>query len=526
MLKKRFLIAKNNSADTDSGVLLEAAPFIETKPTTKIAGTSNTYLALLIFVAAVSFYFMTVSGHHYSIDGIAYYQQAKTLLFQGTFRFNPPLVWNTAHFTYTYWSEGLSLAYIPFLAVFAYIVFPNDATFQVVPGNSSALITDAGYRYVSLSNSIFTAITVSLLFLLAVKFGFSQKRAALVAAVYGLASPAAGYHKEDFAQPLATMFQVLGIYLVVLAFQTPVTTRRYYFLALAGLSLGLLTLTRSESLVIVVPFVGLLILWQYRKLNLTRFLLTGVSFVSLLTLILLFHFWVNYIKSGTIMGTQTNQFNSLWDITTFLKSLIGILFSPGRGLVVFFPLVLYVPYGLYLLYREGNRKWAITFGSLIVISFIFYSYWYAWWGGVSWGPRFFVPLFPFFTLIAFWPKRPGRFLVGFKQTILYPLLKLIVILWGFITALGGTLLQWYRFETTGLPLIKDDPTAIYYRLESNLIWMRWQSFLDWRGFDLYAINHLRDGQTWRLIAVVILGAIFLLAAGLTRYLVDPRKKYW
>lgn len=527
MLKRPSLAAKVNiKPGSGIKILVKDTTFNEANPAGKYASKSNLYLALLFFVGSLAYYFMTSSGHHYSIDGIAYFQQAKPLLYNGTFKYDPPLVWSTTRFTYTYWSEGLSLAYIPFLAFFAYVVFPNDATFRIIPDTGSSLLFDEGYRYINLSNSIFTAVTVSLLFLLAIKFGFTQKRAALVAAIYGLASPAAGYHKEDFAQPLATMFQVLAVYLLVLAFHTFKIRQRFLFLALTGLSLGLLTLTRSESLVIVVPFFGLLVLWQYRKQKLIPFFLTILSFVILLAPVLLFHFWVNYIKSGTIMGNQTNQFNSLTDIATLLKSLIGILFSPGRGLVIFFPLVVYAPYGLYLQYREGNQKWAITFGALLGVSIIFYSYWYAWWGGVSWGPRFFVPLIPFFTLLAFWPRRPGRFLVGFKETRLYPLIKFVLILEGFITSLGGTFLQWYRFEVGGLPLIPNDPTAVYYHLESNLIWMRWQSFLNWRGFDIYAINHLNDGQAWRLVGILILGIVFLVVSGLIAYFVTPGRKYW
>lgn len=505
----------------------------ETDPETKVkrlartgVNSSNSYLALLLFVGVLAYYFMSVSGHHYSIDGIAYYQQTKPLLFEGTFKFDPPLVWGTASFSYTYWSEGLSLAYIPLLALFAYLVFPGDASFRLIPATEATLQNDAGYRYVSLANPIFTAITVSFIFLIAVKFGFSQKRAALVAAVYGLASPAAGYHKEDFAQPLATMCQVLAIYTVLGAFQASKPGGRYLNLALAGFFLGLLILSRGEAVVVFLPFIALLVLWEYRKLNPGQLLVTGAAFAGLLIPLVLFHFWVNYLKSGTLMGVQATQLNSLTDIATLLKNLIGQLFSPGRGLAVFFPLVLYVPYGLYLLDRAGNRKWAVMFGSLFLVNIIFYSYWPVWWGGVSWGPRFFIPLLPLFTLVAFWPARPRRFLIGFKQTTLYPLLKLAIIAGGLITSLGGTLLHWYRFETTAIPFNPNDPGAVYFQLESNLIWMRWQSFSDWRAFDLYTLNHLYDGQSWRWLGILILGSVFLLASGLITYLVTPRPKYW
>src|SRR5690606_34470344 len=41
---------------------------------------------------------------------------------------------------------------------------------------------------------------------------------------------------------------------------------------------------------------------------------------------------------------------------------------------------------------------AVTIGVMTVVLVGMYSLWWMWWGGFAWGPRFLVPLTPFWTL--------------------------------------------------------------------------------------------------------------------------------
>src|SRR6266849_6237971 len=90
------------------------------------------YQYLLLFVLLL-IYTLTMSGHHYSVDGMAMYQQSKTLLFQHTFRFSPPFVWGDYRADFTLWPEGLSIVYLIPLALFSYVILPNNPSFRIIP---------------------------------------------------------------------------------------------------------------------------------------------------------------------------------------------------------------------------------------------------------------------------------------------------------------------------------------------------------------------------------------------------------
>ena len=116
--------------------------------------------SILIFVLLLSIYVSTTSGHHYSIDGMAMYQQSKTLLFQHTFRFSPPFVWGDYRSEFTYWAEGLSFVYIVPLAVWAYLLDPGNELLRTVPSNDRTLLFfDPGYAHVNVTNCVLTALT-------------------------------------------------------------------------------------------------------------------------------------------------------------------------------------------------------------------------------------------------------------------------------------------------------------------------------------------------------------------------------
>lgn len=73
-----------------------------------------------------------------------------------------------------------------------------------------------------------------------------------------------------------------------------------------------------------------------------------------------------------------------------LLGVLAILFSFGRGLLFFAP-------GLFLWLTRDTRRLVASHGWLLVLMLLFvcglvlvYAKWWAWYGGVSWGPRFFV----------------------------------------------------------------------------------------------------------------------------------------
>jgi hypothetical protein len=84
----------------------------------------------------------------------------------------------------------------------------------------------------------------------------------------------------------------------------------------------------------------------------------------------------------------------------FLKALAGNLISPGRGLFVYTPVLLFSLWGMILAWRT-RWQWPQTllWFSLIVCHWIAISLFTdTWWGGHSYGPRLFLDMVPLFVL--------------------------------------------------------------------------------------------------------------------------------
>jgi hypothetical protein len=92
-----------------------------------------------------------------------------------------------------------------------------------------------------------------------------------------------------------------------------------------------------------------------------------------------------------------------------LFGLLSILFSLGRGLVFFTPgLLLWLSRRTRRLVRE--QRHLIVLMLLVVAGLILvYAKWWAWYGGLSWGPRFFVfAAVPASALLAVRLRHPGE----------------------------------------------------------------------------------------------------------------------
>jgi hypothetical protein len=107
-----------------------------------------------------------------------------------------------------------------------------------------------------------------------------------------------------------------------------------------------------------------------------------------------------------------------------LEGLAGILFSPGRGLAVYCPFLLFAAAGI-----GCRRRWnpgalsllasvsaVYCLAHLVAVSFI-----YTWWGGQCWGPRYLTEIMPFLTLLIL-PALDGVMARPWQRTIFVCLL--------------------------------------------------------------------------------------------------------
>jgi len=88
--------------------------------------------------------------------------------------------------------------------------------------------------------------------------------------------------------------------------------------------------------------------------------------------------------------------------TPFLTGLEGVLFSPARGLLIYFPLALFAILGLAKVTREpaAHRSIYLAFVLFIAAEIVSVSKWSMWWGGHSYGPRLLADVQPFLLLAS------------------------------------------------------------------------------------------------------------------------------
>ena len=137
------------------------------------------------------------------------FEYAKTLLFQRSFLIDPPIFWANLEIRTSVWSLGLTLVYLPILAMLSSL-FPGNMLFRQIPNDPHnpyhpLLLENTPYRYASLIHPVLTALTATLVYVLSRQLGLSKKGAWAAALIFGLASPAATYAKYDFAQPLVSL---------------------------------------------------------------------------------------------------------------------------------------------------------------------------------------------------------------------------------------------------------------------------------------------------------------------------------
>lgn len=222
-----------------------------------------------------------------------------------------------------------------------------------------------------------TALTGGILSAWATQVYRSAHTGILIALLYGIGTLAWPYSRFFFSEPLATACLVFSAY--ALYRQRP---------GLAGLACGYAIATRLGC-VILAP-----VLVLYARLR-------GHSWRSIVSM------GVGALP-GCILIVLNNwlRFNSLLEYGyvaddgftgNLIVGLYGLLFSPGKSIFLYVPMLLAFPAALILFFRLHKPEAVLIIG-LICLTLVQSSLWWMWWAGWGWGPRFLVPLMPFCLL--------------------------------------------------------------------------------------------------------------------------------
>ncbi len=372
-----------------------------THPLRPAQATPRVAVAIFLFLSAI--YLLFYTGNYYSIDEMAMFSMADSLLTGQGFAIEQ-LNWvqmraSSAVRIGEYGLDGRLYAKVaPTQAVLA---VPLLLLSQAIP-------TLGAVKLVFLTNVWLTALNGVLIYALGRRLGYSERSSVVAALLYGLVTPALPYARTYFSEPLSG-FCILGsLYTIVRAGREP----HWLLAATAGLLLGIGGITRQINF-LVVPFFGLLLfaqaspgvfrldkgllgaqagrvgrrLWQLRGPVLAFVL--PVLLAVLLTLLYNARRFADPVEAGYAAGEAFR--------TNPLAGLYVLFLSPGKSLFLYVPLFLLLPWLWWRFRLHPAVAHTIFLASFSYVGML--ALWYGSSGGWAWGPRLLVPLVPLWSVL-------------------------------------------------------------------------------------------------------------------------------
>jgi hypothetical protein len=305
--------------------------------------------SLLLFLAALAVYLACFGGHYVMGDHVYRMAWAKALLDHGDNDISPYV----PGASYSVYGVGHTLLHVPFLLL--------SRTLGRVTGISCEGPVNM------LPYVLNGALGVVLLQRILLRHGLSPGAASVRALIAGLTSVWFPYTKVEYSESLVATALLAMWYL---AEDWPVA---------AGLLGGLAGTLRTESL-LWAGFTAAVAPGGHRnKLRLALGMVPGVLLTA----------GSNWVRTGSLhtSGYDTDGFNNpLW------VGAYGILFSAGKSVFLFSPLLLLAGGALRRAFAQGTtRRLAVWAAGLFVGQVLLYAAWWDWSGDDSWGVRFLAP---------------------------------------------------------------------------------------------------------------------------------------
>ena len=268
-------------------------------------------------------------------------------------------------------------------------VFPSGTAFVALPHAALALLGSGGRvtpelvsRWDKHASALLSVAAVCFLFLALRRWGVAEALGA--SAVFALASPLQpGAAQSLWSVTGETFALCLALWLLLRVHSIP---------AAAGLALAAAFLCRPTAVVPALAALAVLAVTDRRSfLRCAAAFAGGAVLVAVVQLALYGH----PLGAYGSLNTAGRAFNA-----HFMSSLEGVLASPSRGLLVFCPWVLLVPFGLRPARKADRALFAWIAASLAAALGIVLlaSAHVMWWGGWSLGPRLATEAAPFLAL--------------------------------------------------------------------------------------------------------------------------------
>ena len=304
----------------------------------------------------------------FGYDGQMMYKVTESLALRHSLQVQDP-GWH-ANEPYAYYGLGVSLLLLPFYGL-------------------STLLTGDGTRLIVIYGPLVTALTAWLLFRLVRELGASPSRALAIAFSFAFATLAWHYSTNIFSEPLIALGLTAAIYWLRLYQRDP----RNRWLLAAGVATAVTLLARWDSILLIVPPLGVDAVYQVMRARQTRRVLLGVvNFAAPVVAVLAINLWYDWLRYGNVFTVTTKNALEGGFTTPVWTGLYGLLFSPGAGLIIYVPILLASAMSMRGFVTQARTE-ALLLLSLLALRLFFYARWSSW-DGQDWGPRFLVPLLP------------------------------------------------------------------------------------------------------------------------------------
>jgi hypothetical protein len=250
-----------------------------------------------------------------------------------------------------------------------------------------------------------TALCIVVFWLMLYRMTGSYWGAGLPSLVLGIGTPFWHYSGTFFSEPLATLFLMTSFYFLVRNDPGFGNVRHERFnLAMSGFLVGMSVDTHISAILFVPFFIAYVVYLSYvqkaqsRNHSAANVLAFLVPFGVMLGLLL----WFNHVRFGDILETgrglgesQNDTVYGHW--TSPWAGLWGLIFSSGKGIVLYSPAVLAGVFSLKYFYSR-HRALALLVVAMVAFRVLLISCRTDWNGGFSLGPRYLLMAIPFMLL--------------------------------------------------------------------------------------------------------------------------------
>ncbi len=344
-------------------------------------------IATMIVLFLLGVYLLTMGGHTYSVDGEIYLAGTRALA-HGTTILDPEPDMDDIVFTVPNKNgNGTTAAPIGTLLLF----LPGYVAGRIVSTPFPAESREAVLRLVYLSaNSVMTALTGGLLYLLCRSLRASRRSAALLALAFGVGTWAWPHSQTDFSEPGTALMLTAATLAAVHWWRAP-TLRKA---ALVGALAGSVVLTRSSTMLFVPVFLVVGLAFTQPEGAPSRVRQTIAFLVGGIIPALLFA--VNaYIRFGSVLD---NGYSNMSYATPIYEGFFGLFLSPGKGLLWYAPVCIV---SFFALRRSfiASRRYVLFVAGIVVAHLAVYARFQIWSGENAYGPRYLIPVLPLFVAL-------------------------------------------------------------------------------------------------------------------------------